>query len=202
MALFGKKYKQLDDVQLIQLLNKQDNYAFEELYDRYAQKIYQYFFRMLYQDQEKANDFTQELFLKIIQNKARFDAQYKFSTWIFTIASNMCKNEYRRISRMPKHKTYTNEEFPISEKSLYELGLIDQSIFKDHLQAAIDELEASQKQCFILRYQEELSVKEISQIIGCPEGTVKSRLHYTLKKLAQKLRFFHPEYSDHVKKNQ
>jgi len=202
MPLFKKKYNQLDDVQLLRLLDKQDNRAFEVLYDRYAKKIHQYFYRMLYQDQEKASDFTQELFMKVIQRRSQFNPDYKFSTWIFTIANNMCKNEYRRVSRAPKQKSHTNEEPPLDRESLYNLGIVDKSIFKTHLEKAINELDPIQKQCFVLRYQEELSIKEISAIVDCPEGTIKSRLHYTLKKLAQKLKIFHPEYSDHVKGNQ
>ncbi len=158
--------------------------SFSELYDRYGQRMHHYFYRMLWQDARVAEDFTQDLFLKIIEKRAYYDPEKRFSTWLYTVAGNMVKNEYRRVSRkkpIPELNEVQEENF--SEN-------IDNDTFENHLNHALDGLDDVQKQCFILRYQEDMSMKEIADIIGCPEGTVKSRLFYTVRKLANKLRAF------------
>ncbi|MEM8907462.1 MAG: RNA polymerase sigma factor, partial [Bacteroidota bacterium] len=159
-----------------------------------------YFYRMLHQDRERANDFTQDLFVKVIENVHRFDPQRKCSTWLFSIASNMCKNEYRRLERRNKHEeklAYRTTAWATAEAEADSLlgSKLDQQLFSQQLEAAIDQLEERHRECFLLRYREELSIREISQILDCPEGTVKSRLHYCLKKLSIKLKIFHPDHS-------
>ncbi len=158
--------------------------SFGELYDRYSGRMHSYFYRMLGRNTHRADDFTQELFLKLIEKRALYDPGRRFSTWLYTVAGNMVKNEYRRISRIPEPPQF-RESF--SENFSEEL---DNELFEQQLNQALDTLDEVQRQCFVLRYQEELSVREIAEIIDCPEGTVKSRLFYTLKKLAGKLRAF------------
>ena len=158
--------------------------SFSELYGRFGVRMHRYFYRMLGQDVHVADDFTQDLFMKIIEKGAYYDPKKRFSTWLYTVAGNMVKNEYRRIGRqkpLPTAPGFFDENF--SEK-------IDSEVFEKHLLVALEGLDETQKQCFVLRYQEELSMKEIAQIVGCPEGTVKSRLFYTVRKLADKLRAF------------
>jgi len=178
----------------MQAIAKGKEKAFDELYHRYSQRMYHYFYRMLYQNREKAEDFTQDLFLKIVARPEMFDTKRKFSTWIYTVAGNMCKNEYRRNkNRQTSMLPEKDEDIPMpsnSKGSLYLPNAIDKELFDQHLLNAINELDEIPRQCFILRYQEELSIKEISAIVDCPEGTVKSRIHYTLKKLSVKLKIF------------
>ena len=168
---------------------KSDEQAFEELYRRYADKLFRYFYRMLGQNEEKANDFTQELFLKIVEKPHYFNPKYHFSTWIYTVATNMCKNEYRRLGNRPSI-TYELPELKAPENLSHFSSNLDKQLFEQYLQRALEELDEIPRQCFILRYQEEKSIKEISAILGCPEGTVKSRLFYTIKKLSKKLSVF------------
>jgi RNA polymerase sigma-70 factor (ECF subfamily) len=120
--------------------------------------------------------------MKIIEKRDLYDAERRFSTWLYTVAGNMVKNEYRRLSRRqappPLNEGFT-EDFSIG---------YDQQVFEKELAAALGQLDESQRQCFVLRFQEELSLKEIAEIQDCPEGTVKSRLFYTIKKLSSRLR--------------
>ena len=158
--------------------------SFSELYDRYGQRMHSYFYRMLWQDVQVAEDFTQELFMKIVEKRAYYNPEKRFSTWLYTVAGNMVKNEYRRVSRkkpIPELSDVMEENF--SEQ-------MDNEVFEKHLENALSTLDDIQKQCFVLRFQEEMSMKEIAEIIGCPEGTVKSRLFYTVRKLAKKLQAF------------
>ncbi len=192
MNFFKKKYQNYSDEQLIPCICKGDERAFNELYKRYGQKLQGYFFKMLGQNEERANDFTQELFLKVIQKIDSFDTSRKFSTWLYTIAANMCKNEYRRISRAPVMKLINEEDINSILTQIPEQ--IDQQLFETELAKCVQELSPIHRQCFLLRYQEELSIKEISLILDCPTGTVKSRIYYCLKILASQLQLFNPNF--------
>lgn len=179
--MFKKALEQLSDEALMRELAKGKKQAFEVLYDRYGPRMYRYFYRMLWQDAGKAEDFTQELFLKIIDKPQSFDPSRNFCTWLYTLAANLCKNEYRRKKPSDLEADYSLvllENF--SEK-------MDKQLFEQHLRRAIEQLSSNHRQCFILRYQEERSVAEIAEILACPEGTVKSRLHYALQQVSQQL---------------
>jgi RNA polymerase sigma-70 factor (ECF subfamily) len=92
--MFGKKaYNRYSDEQLIPLVVTGDDKAFNELYLRYNQRLLYYFYRMLGNSNDKAQDFLQDIFIKVIDKAHLFDNSRKFSTWIFSIAYNMCKNE-------------------------------------------------------------------------------------------------------------
>lgn len=160
--------------------------AFAVLYDRYGGRMYRYFYRMLWRDGHKARDFTQELFTKIIEKPDRFDPRRNFRTWLYALAANLCKNEYRRKSPADLLLPTPDDDW----QDAYLPDRLDRQYFEDSLRQAIEQLGEAHKQCFVLRYQEELSVAEIAVIVDCPEGTVKSRLHYALQKIAGQLEIF------------
>jgi RNA polymerase sigma-70 factor, ECF subfamily len=176
-----KSLKTCSDEALMQRIAKGDVAAFEVLYDRYNRLIYRFLFRMLWQNRELCEDFTQDIFLKIIEKPDSFDTKRSFKSWIYTLAANKCKNAYRDKKNI---QNIDNEIFTHNDSIIFD---IDNQQFEEELSKAIDGLEVSAKQCFVLRYLEDLSVKEIAQIVDIPEGTVKSRLHYTVKKLAAEL---------------
>jgi RNA polymerase sigma-70 factor, ECF subfamily len=179
------------DEQIMLLLQRGSREALSILYDRYYCKIVNYFYRMLNKDNDKAKDFTQDLFLKIINNPDSFDCSKKFSAWIYTIANNMCKNEYKKMSIRKEHR---NEENYIHQnKKSYIEDKIDGKLFKNNLEESLEHLDENHKTIFLLRFQQELSIREISEIIKCPVGTVKSRLFYTIKTLSEKLKVFDPQ---------
>ncbi len=190
--MFRKKYNTESDEALMRLIVQGDDKAFNVLYQRYSPKMYHYFYRMLYQNTNKAEDFTQELFIKIIEKATLFDPDKKFFSWIYTIASNMCKNEYRYQSKR-KHLQHQAEDFTFEDYGEWSTDNIDPQIFQECLQEELNELSEAHRMAFVLRYQEDLSIKEISQILDCPEGTVKSRIFYTIKKLSAKLKIFDPK---------
>ena len=180
-----KKYHTYSDEQLMQFIQRGKEAAFEELYQRYGRRMYSYFYKMLGQNEARANDFTQELFMKIVEKPQAYNTQMTFSTWFYTLASNLCKNEYRKLNNRQKaynQHSNINSEVTISTQINY-----DQIAFEERLDIALEQLSETQRECFILRYKEELSIDEISQIIHCPEGTVKSRLFYATKKLNELL---------------
>jgi RNA polymerase sigma-70 factor, ECF subfamily len=169
------------DEALMQKIVKGNVQAFEALYDRYSALMYRFFYRMLRQNEALSEDFTQDIFLKIIEKPTLFDSNRSFKSWIYSVAANKCKNAYRDRKDV---QNIDNQAFEYEENIAFNL---DNQAFEAHLMTAIDGLEMSVKQCFVLRYLEDLNIKDIALIVGIPEGTVKSRLHHTTKKLAAEL---------------
>lgn len=190
MLFKRKTYNNFSDEDLMREIQDGDERAFERLYDRYSGKMHSYFYRMLYQYADKADDFTQELFMKIVEKPERFDTDRRFSTWLYTVAGNMCKNEYRRNGRHQIVREIPDQA--IEECFEYLPDPMDRDLFERELQRAVNDLQDHHKQCFILRYQEGMSVKDIGEVLDCPEGTVKSRLFYSVRKLSDKLKIFQP----------
>jgi len=163
--------------------------ALEEIYLRYHRSLLRYFFRMLWQDTNKAEDFLHDLFIKILEKPGQFDSRRKFSTWMYSIAHNMCKNEYRkqafRSSAQPQN--HFNGLDRMNESVTAKL---DHDAFQKRLNQMLKEENDETRTIFILRYELEMSFAEIGEVIHCPEGTVKSRLFYLKKKLATALEHY------------
>ena len=167
-----------------------DQAAFGELYSRYKDRMYYYFYRMLGNSPDQANDFLQELFMKIVEKPDSYNPAYAFHTWLYSVANNMSKNEYRRRGiRLEYHQFEASEpriDFP-SETTI-EPGQVIEKIFQ-----TLDQLGEEHRSAFLLRYREEFSIREVAEILGLPEGTVKSRLFTARKILADKLNYLKDE---------
>ena len=180
----------LADEKLVVLLNDGDEEAFEILYDRYAKPVFNFFYMKL-NSKEKAEDFLQNLFVKLIEKGSQFDEQEVFRIWFYTLAHNQCKNEYRTLSR--SRVEYTNvEDNRLVNNWASSSERIDSSIFSEHLTLALNKLNDDQKSSFLLRFKYNFSMKEISEVLECSEGTTKSRLFYALRQLAKELKEFNP----------
>lgn len=187
MRLLKKNYSKRSDEELMSLYIKGDRKAFEEIYNRYGNYLLNFFNRKLWQDREKAEDFTQEIFTKLIDRPEQFDTTKKFKTWLFTIASNMCKNEYKRMEIRKSTRNDVPEGFE-AKASVKTADLsVDESDFATQLKTELNQLNEKHKEVFMLRHFDGLSMKEIAETLGINVGTVKSRLHNTTKLLAKKL---------------
>ncbi len=187
--LFRKKYSHTSDEELMRLLQRGEEQALVELYGRYDKKLLRYFYRMLWRDEAKAQDFLQDLFLKVIELPNRFDANYKFSTWLYSVANNMCKNEYRKQKLRPS--VY---DLNMPEPSCFQITseVMDGVKFRTALEILLNSLEEDDKAIFVLRYEMEMNVKDVAEIMGVPEGSVKSKLFYMRKELSARLQVFNP----------
>lgn len=176
----------LTDEQLMELFrlekDGQGAIAFDHLYNRYAKKMVNYFYYSLWKDYEKAQDFLHDLFLKIIQSKDKFNKNNSFQAWIYRIASNMCKNEFRNNKIDEKYQAHV-----LHTKSIVDN---DQQEKKD-LQRYINSLKHEQRSLIVLRFKFNLSIREIAEIYECPEGTIKSRLFSATKELSTKYKMNH-----------
>lgn len=165
-------------------LQKGNESAFNELYDRYANRILFFMFKMLQQDEARAQDFTQDVFLKIIEAAHQFDTNKNFKTWIFTIASNHCKNHFRSTH----YQTLEFEKYDLKE-TIEEEPEYDRELIMKFLQEGINQLNSPFKETLLLRYKEELKIREIAEIMEVPIGTIKSRLNQAIGVLSKKLSF-------------
>ncbi|MFO7721589.1 MAG: RNA polymerase sigma factor [Bacteroidales bacterium] len=187
MATAQKGYADQSDEELMGLVLRGDRMAFSEVYDRYADMLLRYFYRMLWQDQEHAEDMVQDLFMKLIRKPELYDPGRSFRPWLFSVAANMCKNEYRKaeVRRGAAQEIRMGKELATGSNELTDrLELADFTLALDR---AVEELEPHHRETFILRYRQDLPMKEIAVAMECSEGTVKSRLFYATKKLAEKL---------------
>jgi RNA polymerase sigma-70 factor (ECF subfamily) len=195
MKVFKPSLSSSSDEELMRLVKQKNTAAFEEIYKRYS-KIYKrysktvlrYLSKMLGGSVEQAQDFLHDIFLKIIEKPYLFDQTKKFKTWIFQIAHNKCKNEYRRRDIRNKAKT------KIELNEVYSQNVINQDTYIDFKQMSeiinyeLSKYKEEHFSTFLMRHQFEMSIKEIAQVFDCPEGTVKSRLFYITHKLVKKMK--------------
>jgi RNA polymerase sigma-70 factor (ECF subfamily) len=187
-------YRKHSDEYLMKLLAEGDGNAFGEIYDRYNKPLVVYFTRMLWKDKEKGRDFMHDLFAKIIDRPKLYNPERPFKTWVYSVAHNMCKNEYR------KQEVRSNTAAMLHENTVGNIETeknknMDAEEFNKALYTELEKLEEIQRTTFLMRYKMDLSIKEIADITESNEGTVKSRLFYTLKKLSEKLKVFDPKLS-------
>ena len=182
-----KPLRQLTDEQLMARAKAGNDAAFEELYHRYARRLKGFFFLQLGGDEELAADATHDVFLRAYEARNRYQEGKNVSTWLFTIAYNICRNHYRSNAYETQLLATLDAE-PISDEQI-EVQL-DAAALDDALAQVLSELPPPLHQLFSLHYQEELTIPQVAEIVGIPEGTVKSRLHKTMNIIRKKLKIY------------
>lgn len=183
MIFFKNSRNELADEVLMKNIGAGDRLSFDELHTRYNERLFYYFYRMLGNCEETANDFLQDIFLKIIDKNELFNPAQSFRKWIFSVAHNMCKNEYRRRET---RKIVLQNEFPdtlIDEDSFFSEE--NKSRWVEIAFQKIDGLSEKSKEILVLKYRENFSLDEIATILEVPKGTVKSRLFYARNELSK-----------------
>ena len=171
--------------------------AFHRLYDRYRDRLIHFITRKT-SDPDRAQDLVQEAFIRVTRHLHRFDTSKKFSTWIYTIAGNLSKNELRNRSRSPlvlfqrltnnwddDHRPLQFEDYSTKPDDLYRKRYL-RRLVEDTVQT----LPEHHQLVFRLRELEGKSYEEISDITGVNLGTVKSRLHRARNSFAQRIEPF------------
>jgi RNA polymerase sigma-70 factor (ECF subfamily) len=178
--------------------------AFELLLARHRKPVFNFLLRSA-GNAAQAEDLLQEVFLRVIKGAHGYERQAKFTTWLYTIARNLCVDAARR----GKHRQAKSLDAPLGTDDPNGATLLDvvedKTAGPDHrvldkelsgkLYAAIAKLSEEQREVFLMREFQDLPFKEIAVIVGCPENTVKSRMRYALEKLRQEL----DEYADVAK---
>ncbi len=161
-----------------------DRDAFTALVEKYKQPVMNLAYRTL-SDATEAEDLAQHVFLQVFKSAHRYEVTAKFSTWIFTIARNLCLNEIRRRSRHPAESldevSPENEDQPLRQvqdvKSSSPPNALLQSELEEKVQLALAELPEKQRTALLLCRQEELSYEEIAQVLDCSLSATKSLIH-------------------------
>ena len=182
----------LDDVSLVSEYLHGQVRAFDVLVDRYQTRLLNFIYRTI-GDRERAEDLVQEVFIRVHRHLARFDQGKKFSTWVYTIASNLAKNELRNRSRNPivLFQTLTaewdDEERPLEFED--STARPDDLYRKRHVRLLVEQtvarLPEHHREVFVLRELEGRSYEEIAEITHCNLGTVKSRLNRARSSFAE-----------------
>ncbi len=162
-----------DSMLMIDLCNGDED-AFSEVIRRFQAPIYSLLIRML-GNEEDAQELLQLTFCRVYRYRERFDPDRKLVNWIFTIASNLAKKEWRRRSKwINVPLEYVNLASPGKTAPHYDAGRVQ---LKASIEEAIDRLPHHYREPFILREKEEMSYEDIAEILSIKLGTVKSRIN-------------------------
>jgi RNA polymerase sigma-70 factor (ECF subfamily) len=182
----------LDDSGLVAAYLAGEKSAFTLLVERYHGRLINFVYRTT-GDRERAEDLVQETFIRVYRHLHRFDQSKKFSTWVYTIASNLAKNELRNRSRNPLvlfqaiRRTWDNDQRPLEwEDNTYRPDdLFRKRHLREMVETAVSKLPPNHRTVFILREMEGKTYEEIAEITDCNLGTVKSRLNRARNNFAQ-----------------
>ena len=177
----------LPDAELMLRVGQGEHEAYEVLYARYARRLGGFFLRMLAYDTTKAEDMVQELFIRVWTHRSSYRATQPFTTWLYAMAYNLCKNDYRHEA---VHQDYATECSLREEPTTTADEAIERRELRQQLRQAMQALPEPQRDAFLLHYDEELTVPEVARIVGCPEGTIKSRLATALTTIKKRMNVY------------
>jgi RNA polymerase sigma-70 factor (ECF subfamily) len=186
------------DAALMLRVKRGDRAAFAELVDKYKQPLLNFIYRTL-RDEIEAEDLAQTVFLQAYKSRGRYRRTAKFSTWLFTIARNLCLNELRRRARHPAEsieatraesesregaapRQYEDKSHVAAPEKLLQVELAQK------IEEALAELPENQRTAILLCRQEELSYEEIAEILDCSLSATKSLIHRGRATLKEKLK--------------
>jgi RNA polymerase sigma-70 factor (ECF subfamily) len=181
-----------------------DRAAFAALVRRHQTALYNFSLRHL-RVQAAAEDVVQDAFVRVVQNAADFKHEARFTTWLYTIARHLCidqlrKREHRKHPSLDHGAAGEEGDGPtLGEKTADSRASVEReaagSELKERIAKAVEELPDDQREVFLMREIANLPFKEIAEVIGVPENTVKSRMRYALEKLQQSL----SEYEEYAR---
>lgn len=181
---------ELTDQELLDLAMEGDGGAFAVLVGRYEIPLRTYFRRRRVEDQDSL-DLLQETFTRVYRYAATYDPAKRLGTWIFTIASNLFKDRFQRLSRRSAVETAVD---PTTLEGVQQQSLLApeaaalQAEKRDEIMQAVRQLSDEHRAVFMLKHYYGLRYQEIGRLLGCSVGTVKSRMFYACRKLQGSLR--------------
>lgn len=174
--------------------------AFQVLVTRHSGPVFNFILRRTGRKPALAEDILQDTFLRVIRGARSFQLNSKFTTWLYTIARNLCIDALRRAS----HRRHPSLDQPLSRRDDGGGTLMDvipdgqqgadktahENRFKVELEVALQDLPEEQREVFIMREFQGLKFREIALIVGVPENTIKSRMRYAFVALRKSLHSF------------
>jgi RNA polymerase sigma-70 factor (ECF subfamily) len=184
------------DQDLIALARSGSEKAYRELLDRYQRPVFSLVYRMV-RDREMAEDLSQETFIKVFNHLDRYNPSYKFSSWIFKIASNLAidalrKKELKTVSLDGSRHAETADEaestrITVESKDENPEERLEAKELGHEIEQAIGELRSEYRTAILLRHVEGRPYEEIAEIMGIPLGTVKTYIHRARGELRETL---------------
>jgi RNA polymerase sigma-70 factor (ECF subfamily) len=184
---------QMPDEALMTLYQKGNVDAFEVIMNRHQGAVYRFVLRSVRSD-ERAEELTQEAFVRVIRAASRYTESARFTTFLFTIARNLCIDEARR-GRAGRERSLdapvnaadesgeTFKDRVVDEHAATGTGALSRQQFMQQLQQGLDALPEEQREVFMLRHIEGMRFVDIAEMFGISENTVKSRMRYALQTL-------------------
>ena len=183
------------DAALMKRVTQGDQRAFEDLVEKYKQPVFNFIYRTI-PDSAEAEDLAQTVFVQVYKSAARYRVEAKFSTWLFTIARNLCLNELRRRSRHPADSldAVSGPEEDGAARQFEDVRIVapPDRLVQDELVAkvaeALKDLPENQRTAILLYQEQEKSYDEISEILGTSLSATKSLIHRARETLKQRLK--------------
>ena len=193
----------LSSEELMELCRQGETDAFNILVKRHQGRLIDYIDRIII-DEERAKELAQDTFLRAFMARERYAPTAKFTVWLYRIALNLCRSEFRRQKHRRTISLYKSYNYPFSddgEEETYKLyetipdttipspdDVIEKIEREEMLKSAIESLPDKQREVLVMRVYGELEYEEIARRLGCSVGTVKSRIHYGTNALKMKLK--------------
>ena len=202
----GRAEPAVTDEALMVRYQRGDKTAFTALVRHHQSALYNFALRQL-RLQSAAEDVVQEAFVRVVQNAADFKHEARFTTWVYTITRNLCidqlrKRALRKHASLDESRKGDNGEGPTLGEQTADVRTIGSaerdatgSELRERIAKAVDLLPDDQREVFLMREMSNLPFKEIAEITGVPENTVKSRMRYALERLQQAL----SEYEEYAR---
>jgi RNA polymerase sigma-70 factor (ECF subfamily) len=194
----GSRSEIADETLMIRF-QRGDRVAFTQLVRRHQAALYNFALRQL-GTQSLAEEVVQDAFVRVVQNASEFKHEARFTTWVYTITRNLCIDQLRKRA-LRKHpsldesrKGEDGDGPTLGEQTADSRANVERSVtsneIRERVLAAVDELPEDQREVFLMREVSNLPFKEIAEITGVPENTVKSRMRYALERLQAALSEF------------
>jgi RNA polymerase sigma-70 factor, ECF subfamily len=181
------------DVDLLAQYREGDRHAFRQLVDLYRDRMLQFFYRLCW-DRDRAEDLVQDLFLKLLRCSRRYRPEGKLGTFIYRVATNLWIDHYRQMKPRPRFYSFDQVTLPGGDDAAPReyagsgptpLQEVADSEEKAAMRLALERLTEPHRIVFELAVYQGRPYGEISELLGIPVGTVKSRMHNTVQALKQ-----------------
>lgn len=181
----------LSDEELVAALQRHmDADRFGLLYDRYSAKVFQKCLGMT-RDRDLAKDLTHDIFLKAFVNLPKFDHRSRFGTWLYSITYNYCLDQLRKAQRKRSEDLDEDLEASAEGAEASEAELL--GMRAEHLEVVLGRIGADERALLLMKYQDDLSVKEIMEMMGLGESAVKMRIMRARERALAKYHELYPE---------
>ncbi len=181
-----------DDAELIEQFQKGNTAVFDTLFTRYQKRTYRLVQRFV-PNHEDALDITQDAFIRAYQGLSNFKSQCQFYSWLYRITVNLCIDFLRKKSRseVMVYESEDSDELPMANfpdlRSVSPAKAAENKELRSQIRKAIHQLPPKQRQIFILRHWDGLSLKDIATVVGRSDGTVKAHLFHAHRNLRKHL---------------